>query len=289
VSSSAVARDATEKFFRSRGKSAREPQVIRVSGAGPEVELRIYAPPGEGRKPAIYNIHGGGFVMGSASSIDGLNWQLAEEMGAVVVTVDYRLAPETPFPGSVEDCYVGFRWLLANAVSMDADPDRIVVMGDSAGGGLAAALTLWARDRNDLCPAALMLVYPALDHRTGSGSGPHPTATIGHIGWTADHNRFAWSALRGDYKLDDARVAYFSPALATDLQGLPPLFIAVGALDLFLEEEVDFALRASRAGVPVECHVYPGAIHGFDLIGDTSIGRQFRHDRREALCRWFRH
>lgn len=283
-------RVATDRIFEQIGAPFDPPRVVLVPGAAgsPEVQLRIFASRGLRPKPAIYSIHGGGFVLGSAAAHDGIHWRLAEHIDADVIAVDYRLAPETPFPGPLEDCYAGLRWLFANADSLGVDPKRIVISGSSAGGGLAAALALLAHDRNDVQPAGLMLAYPMLDHRTGTADDPYINPTVGQLGWTAEHNRFGWSAMRGNYQLDDDRRAYFSPMLADGLGVLPPTFIAVGSLDLFLEEDVAFALRVSRAGVPMECHVYPGAVHGFDLLGDTSLGRQFRHDQREALRRWFR-
>jgi acetyl esterase len=282
------ARATTTQYFQHLGLAREAPRLEHTPGSatGPPVPLRIYAPPGPGPKPAIFNLHGGGYVMGSAASIDGLNWRLATENGTVVVTAEYRLAPETPFPGPVEDCYAGLRWVFENAASLDVDPRRIVIMGDSAGGGLAAATTLLARDRKEFLPAGAMLIYPMLDHRSGSDRDLHPNPTTGAFVWTADNNHFGWSAMRGAYAIDDQRAGYFSASLAESLEGFPPLFLAVGALDLFLEEGVDFALRASRAGVPVECHVYPGAVHGFDLMGDTALGRQFQLDQRAALTRW---
>jgi acetyl esterase len=200
--------------------------------------------------------------------------------------VEYRLAPETPFPGPVEDCYAGLRWVFENAASLGIDGQRIAIMGDSAGGGLAAATTLFARDRKEFLPAGVMLIYPMLDHRSGSAQDVQPNPTTGGFVWTAEDNRFGWSAMKGSYSVEDERAGYFSPSLVGSLEGFPPLFLAVGALDLFFEEGVNFSLRASRAGVPVECHVYPGAVHGFDLVGDTALGRQFRFDQRAALSRW---
>jgi acetyl esterase len=281
-------RAMVEQSFGQLGMVGEAPRIVTVAGppGTPPIQLRIYTPPGTGPKPAIYNIHGGGYVLGSAASNDGLNWQLATENASIVVSVDYRLAPETPFPGPVEDCYAGLRWLFDNAATLDLDDLRITIMGDSAGGGLAAATTLLACDRKEFLPSGVMLVYPMLDHRTGSDRDVQPNPTTGGFVWTAEDNRFGWSAMKGTYAADDERAGHFSPSLAERLDGFPPLFLAVGALDLFLEEGVNFALRASRAGVAVECHVYPGAVHGFDLMGETSLGRQFRFDRAAALKRW---
>ncbi|AOF92706.1 alpha/beta hydrolase [Sinorhizobium sp. RAC02] len=284
----ASVRAMVEQSFGQLGMVGEVPRIVVVAGpvGAPPIQLRIYTPSGTGMKPAIYNIHGGGYVVGSAVSNDGLNWQLAMDTASVVVSVDYRLAPETPFPGPVEDCYAGLRWLFENASALGVDERRITIMGDSAGGGLAAAATLLARDRGAFLPSGVMLIYPMLDHRTGSDQEVQPNPTTGGFVWTAEDNRFGWTSMRGAYAVDDERAGYFSPSLAEHLDGFPPLFLAVGGLDLFLEEGVNFSLRASRAGVPVECHVYPGAAHGFDLIGDTALGRQFRFDRHAALSRW---
>lgn len=281
-------RATVEQYFGQKGLVRETPRIVTVAGptGAPPIQLRIYTLPGPKPKPAIYNIHGGGYVLGSAASNDGLNWQLATENASVVVSVEYRLAPETPFPGPVEDCYTGLRWLFDNAAALGVDERRITIMGDSAGGGLAAATTLLARDRREFLPSGVMLAYPMLDHRTGSDRDVQPNSTTGGFIWRAEDNRFGWSAMRGTYAVNDERAGYFSPSLAERLDGFPPLFLAVGALDLFVEEGVKFALRASRAGVAVECHVYPGAVHGFDLMGNTTLGCQFRFDRHTALRRW---
>jgi acetyl esterase len=280
-------RRAVVEAFQRMGGPTRPPRLVRLprpNGVG-DVELRIYAARGEGPTPAVYTIHGGGFVMGSAAMMDAENWQLAEDNAVTVVAVDYRLAPEFSFPGPLEDCYAGLVWLFENASSLTIDRNRIVVMGESAGGGLAAAATLLARDRNEVRPAAQLLVYPMLDHRTRGSLSPDE---CGPMAWVTSLARFGWSAMQGDYALDDDCVSYFSPALATDLSGLPPTFIAVGALDLFADESVDYAMRLLRAGVAVECHVYPGAVHGFDKFRHVSLATQFQYDQKQALTRWFR-
>jgi acetyl esterase len=277
-------RAVVEAFQRMAGP-APAPRIIRLARrAGPgDIELRLFATGGKRPAAAIYTMHGGGFVMGSAAMMDAENWRLAEDNQATVVAVDYRLAPETSFPGPLEDCYAGLVWLFENAASLGVDRNRVVIMGESAGGGLAAATMLMARDRNEVRPAAQLLVYPMLDHRT-AGS-PHASET-GPMGWMVPFVRFGWSAMQGTYAIDDERATYFSPALADDLSDLPPTFIAVGALDLFAEESLEYARRLLRAGVPVECHVYPGAVHGFDKFRGTSIAKQFQYDQQQALTRW---
>jgi acetyl esterase/lipase len=214
--------------------------------------------------PVILYLHGGGFVLGRPEMADNYLAALAEELNTLIVAVDYRLAPEHPFPLPLEDCYTALGWLFSDDHEMAIDTRKVVIMGHSAGGGLAAALGILARDKRQYPIAAQILVYPMLDHRTGTPDSPHQNESTGTFSWLPAPNRFCWDCLRGGYNLDDDRIGLFSPSMQRDLQGLPPTFISVGSLDLFLEEDVEFALRLSRAGVAVELHVYPGAPHMFD-------------------------
>lgn len=262
-----------------------EASEARVEVAPPGVEVRLQIPPGGGAGGAIYHIHGGGFVAGSAASSDGRNWQRAKAFDAVVASVEYRLAPEAAFPGPLEDCYAGLRWLSANASALGVDPSRIIVMGESAGGGLAAALALLARDRGGPKLAGQVLTYPMLDHRTAGPDDPYGNRYVGEHIWTQEANRFGWRCMQGDYDLSEDGLAYFSPARAEDLSDLPPTFIGVGALDLFVDEDLDYAARLGRAGVPVEAHLYPGAFHGFDLAAGSGVAQQFAADITGAVSR----
>lgn len=267
------------------------PQVIRVPGApgDPEVALRVFVPKGKAQaRPAILHIHGGGYILGSAAMGDAQNRATSDAQNAVLVSVDYRLAPETPFPGPLEDCYAGLQWMAAHAQELGIDPDRIVVLGESAGGGLAAALALLARDRGGPRIAGQFLTYPMLDHRTGGDTEVTPNPLTGEFVWTRPHNQFGWQCLRGTQAIHPDRMAHFSPALAQDLSGLPPCFLATGSLDLFLEEDFDYALRLMRAGVPTELHCYEGAIHGFDLVPTAAVSRRFAADLSNALKRRLR-
>ena len=259
---------------------------VPTGGAGPDVRLIVHAPPGAGTKrPAVFYVHGGGMVLGDATMREGLDGTMALRHGAVVVAVDYRLAPETRFPGPIEDCLAGLVWLFANAASLGVDPARIALMGSSAGGGLAASLAQLARDTGGPRACAQFLIYPMLDHRTGGPHDPHPNPVTGEFGWTRALNRYGWEALRGDYAADDARAGHFSASLGRLSSDLPPAFIATGSLDLFFEEILDYSRRLCRAGVPVELHSYPGAPHGFDMVETARVTKRFQRDLDDALSR----
>ena len=226
-------------------------------------------------------------IAGAPDKVDAASVRLAREHGAVVVAVAYRLAPERPFPGPVEDGYTALCWLAAHAGELGVDPLRIAVMGHSAGGGLAAAVALLARDRGGPRLCGQVLVYPMLDPRTGTPDAPLDNPTTGEFLWTRKLNRFGWAALRGHAQIPPERLGHFGPALAKDVTGLPPAFIAVGSLDLFLEEDVAYALRLVRAGVRADMHVYDGGVHGFDAFpGD--VAARFETDLRAAVARSLR-
>jgi acetyl esterase/lipase len=210
---------------------------------------------------------------------------LAKRTGVPVASVDYRLAPEAPFPGPQEDCYAALSWLARNSAELGIDPRRIGVTGESAGGGLAAAVAHMARDRGGPKLAAQILVYPMLDHRVGGESDPWRNRHTGEFVWTRESNQFGWEALRGDYPARDARKAWFSPSLADDLSALPPTWIGVGSLDLFLDEDLDYARRLIDAGVPVELHLYPGAFHGFNMLEDARVTKDFSRDLTKGTLR----
>jgi triacylglycerol lipase len=253
---------------------------------GPDVRLVIMNPPSDKRgRGAVLHIHGGGMVVGTADRAVADKPQLALEHDCVVVSVDYRLAPETPFPGPQEDNYGALLWLVRHAAELGVDPARIVVMGESAGGGLAAGLALMALDRGGPALAGQVLIYPMLDWRTGGPDDPYRNRHTGEFIWTREKNRFGWEALRGTYQPTDERAAWFSPALAHDLAGVAPAYISTGALDLFLDEDLDYARRLIDCGVPTEFHVYPGAIHAFEMVPGTSLAVQAAMDLRRGLGR----
>lgn len=217
--------------------------------------LRLYRPAGsEDVSAALLWIHGGGYVLGTAAEDDDLCRRYVERLGMVVASVDYRLAPEHPYPAAVEDCYQALTWL---ARLPGVDPDRIVIGGLSAGGGLTAALAFLARDRGEVRPMLQLLSYPMLDDRSVDPELDRSGFRI----WNTASNRVGWSAY-----LAGADPAVAVPARRDDLAGLPPAWLGVGTQDLFHDEGVRHAKRLRDAGVPCALHVTPGAFHGFDRI-----------------------
>jgi acetyl esterase/lipase len=268
-----------------------EPAVVErkiegAPGAPPVRILMINAGAAAAGRPAILHIHGGGYVLGLQEIIVPDLQRTALDHGCAVVTVDYRLAPETPFPGALEDNYAALKWLAAQAQALGVDPRRIVVMGESAGGGHAAALALHARDRGEIALAGQVLVYPMLDDRTGSTR--QPPFPEGAIFWTGPSNRFCWSSLLG-VPAGSAQVpAAAVPARTADLSRLPPTFIGVGALDLFVEESIDYGRRLIDAGVATDLLVVPGAFHAFDaIVPQAKVSQRFRAAIDDALATMF--
>lgn len=264
-------------------------ETHRTSGpnSAPEIGLRVYRPATDGPPVGcIYHIHGGGYVIGSVDAQEAQHREMVATLGCVLVTVDYRLAPETPFPGAVEDCYAGLAWTFAHAADLEIDAQRIGVMGESAGGGLAASLALMARDRGTYRLAFQHLIYPMIDDRTCTHPDPHPHA--GEFIWTPHNNRFGWTALLGRAPGGPDVSAYAAAARAKNLSDLPPTHMSTGALDLFVEEDIEYARRLMRAGVPTELHVYPGGFHGFDFDPKAEIAANARRDSLNALSRFLR-
>lgn len=235
--------------------------------------------------PGLLEIHGGGYVVGIPEMSEAQNRHLCGTLGCVVVAVDYRLAPEVPHPGPVEDCYAALKWFHSNAEALGVDTQRIAITGGSAGGGLAAALALLARDRGEVKIAGQVLVMPMLDDRTvvRTEQNPHPYA--GEFLWTHANNRFGWTSLLGQAPGSEGVSPYASPARAEDLAGLPPTFISTGALDLFVEEDMEYARRLILAGVPTDLHVYAGGIHGFAMVAGSKMAMAHARDLEGALRR----
>jgi acetyl esterase/lipase len=264
-----------------------ERKLIAGTGRSPAVAIYVInAKPGEAR-PAILHTHGGGYVLGTAQGAVTDLQDLCAELGCMAISVDYRLAPETTYAGSIEDNYAGLKWLYDNAASIGADPARIAVMGESAGGGHAAILAQVARDRGQVPVAFQCLVYPMLDDRTGS-SVP-ASAQVGRIIWTPEANRFGWRSFLGREPGGPTAPKYAVPARTANLAGLPPAWIGVGGIDLFADEDIAYARRLNAAGVPVELIVVPGAFHGFDGVGamdpSVRVSGWFNTAKKNALRR----
>ena len=259
---------------------------IQGPPGAPDVTVYVInAQPG-GRRPAILHTHGGGYVAGDAREAVPELQKVAAALDCVIVTVDYRLAPETRFKGSIEDNYAGLRWLHANAAELGADPGRIAVMGESAGGGHAALLALATRARGEIPLVLQVLIYPMLDDHTGSTL--HPPSPIGTILWTAPKNRFGWRSFLGQAPGTPQVPANAVPARARTLAGLAPAFIGVGSIDLFVDEDIAYARRLIDAGVPTELVVVPGAYHAFDAVArDTNLAKNFTAAKWDALRRAF--
>jgi acetyl esterase/lipase len=255
------------------------------SGA-PPVRVFVVGNSSGGSKPAVLHMHGGGYVLGSAAGSRRDIQDLAAALDCVAVSVEYRLAPETPFPGSLEDNYAALRWISTNAKELGIDVKRIAIKGESAGGGHAAALAIAARDRGEFPICLQVLIYPMLDDRTGS-SRPMPPF-LGRFIWTAEQNRFGWQSLLGVPPGSPEVPPNSVPARVSNLIGIAPAFIGVGSIDLFAPEDVDYAQRLIAAGVSVELNVVPGGFHGFDgIAAKASLSRQFEHTWQEALRRAF--
>ncbi|MFJ1891851.1 alpha/beta hydrolase [Streptomyces sp. NPDC088170] len=233
--------------------------------------------------PGIYHVHGGGMILGDrmVGITQVLPWIV--EHDAVAVTVEYRLAPEFPDPFPVEDCYAGLVWTARHAAELGIDPERLIIAGASAGGGLAAGTALLARDRNGPRLAGQVLICPMLDDRDESVS---TVQFENAVLWDRTSNRTGWSALLGERCGTDDVSVYAAPARATDLSGLPPTFIDCGSAEVFRDEDVAYAAALWRAGVQAELHVWPGGFHGFDMIAPhTAISQSATAARLAWLAR----
>jgi triacylglycerol lipase len=264
-------------------------QRLAVPGpeGAPEVEVICYRPiAAMGDLPCIFHIHGGGYVGGKAESQAGPHKAYALELNCAIVTVEYRLAPETRFPGAVEDCYAALKWLFANPSVPGVDLTRVGVMGESAGGGLAAALALLVRDRGEIKLAFQQLIYPMIDDRTSMAPDDEIHPYAGEYLWHHHNNRYGWSSLLGHEPGRDGVSPYAAAARAESVENLPPTFISTGSLDLFLEEDVEYARRLWRAGVPTELHVYPGGYHAFDWAPGADVSMRAQRDSKASLKRF---
>jgi acetyl esterase/lipase len=254
--------------------AARQAADVDVLTLTSGVGIRLHRPPGAtGSAPGMLWIHGGGLLIGTAAQDDAICRRFARELGITVAAVDYRLAPEHPYPVPLEDCYAALTWLAGLPA---VDPRSVVIAGASAGGGLTAALALLARDRGEIDVAAQVLVYPMLDDRSSTAEGIDGS---GHRLWTQASNRYGWSSYLGDA---DPNVAV--PSRREDLSGLPPAWLGVGTLDLFHDEDVAYAERLRAAGVPCQLEIVDGAFHGFDGIAPKApVSQAFSNSQIDFL------
>ena len=281
-----VERRAVAKAMAAELPAPEHPDVVKedrtVPGpAGePDIGVRVYRPrDAAGTLPGIYVIHGGGMILGDVEGEDDTAATLCSEIGAVVVSVEYRLAPEHPYPAGPEDCYAGLLWMAGHVDELAYDPERLAVYGGSAGGGLALAVALMARDRQGPAIRFLMPLYPMVDDRNETPSS-HAVTDVGI--WDRDTNIEAWGWYLGGREAD----AYAAPARASDLSGLPPTYIDVGTVDLFLDEDLELAQRLLQAGVPVELHVSPGSYHASEKRApEAALSRRIWGYRLDALRR----
>ena len=247
----------------------------------PDITVRVYRPANAtGTLPGIYYIHGGGMILGNVAGEDGNATMICDLVGAVVVSVEYRLAPENPHPAPAEDCYAGLAWFAANAESLGVDPARLGIYGGSAGGGLTLAVALMARDRGGPALKFMMPIYPMIDDSNTSASS-HEITDIGI--WDRAGNIEAWGWYLGGKPADQ----YAAPARAEDLAGLPPAFIDVGTVDLFRDEDIAFAQRLMAAGVPTELHIHPGSYHAAETFAaGSALSERIWGLRIDALRRF---
>ena len=260
------------------------PLTVRDAAAG-DVPVRVYSPADQdGPLPGLVYMHGGGFVLGSAEMFSGDAERIAAEVGAVVVSVDYRLAPEHPFPAPIEDCYAALTWTAESAAELGIDPARLAIGGESAGGGLAAGTALLARDRGgpELC--FQFLGVPELDDRldTPSMRAYHDTPM-----WHRPAAEFSWDSYLGGTGVrgTEGVSPYAAPARAEDLSGLPPAFVMTCQFDPLRDEGIGYAQRLAQAGVPTELVLYPGTFHGSSLVRDAAVTRRMTEDQIAALRR----
>ncbi len=275
----------TDEELRRGGAFTVSTRHVPGPAGAPDVPLLICRPAGVAAAAGcLYFIHGGGMILGDTRS-GGFPGMLshAEELGLALVSVDYRLAPETPHPGPVEDCYAGLAWTVANAAELGADPARVIVGGVSAGGGLAAAVALLARDRGGPALLGQLLVCPMLDDRNET---PSARQMAGLGVWDRAANEVGWTALLGDARGGPDVSPYAAPARAADLSGLPPAFIDVGSAETFRDEDVAYATRIWQAGGAAELHVWPGGFHGFpNAVPQAALSRAATSAQRAWLRR----
>ena len=261
-----------------------EDKVIPAGPHGPSVRARVFTPYLlEPPLPAVLYIHSGGFVLGSIESEHKFAASAAIQAEAVVVSVEYRLAPENPYPAALDDCFAAFLWMVESSGELGLDPERIAVIGSSAGGGLAAGVALLARDRGGPSPCYQLLNMPVLDDRLET---PSMLAFTDTPVWNRGSALLSWNYYLGEDRRD---VAYYAaPARTPDLSGLPPAYIATAEFDPLRDEGLSYALRLLQAGVSVEVHNFAGAFHSFDVIESAELSQRQTAESHAALRRGLR-
>ena len=262
-----------------------EDRYVPGPEGAPDVLITILRPRGGVRTPAgLYGIHGGGMILGTRAGVVDSLVPYVIEHGCVGVTVEYRLAPEHPHPAPVEDCYAGLRWMAEHADELGIDPDRILVIGASAGGGLSAGTALLARDRGFPTLAGQALICPMIDDRNSTVSSvQHQDVGV----WPGSFNETGWDALVGaDVRGTDRVSPYAAPTRMTDLSGLAPAYVEVGAAEVFRDESVDYALRIWAVGGQAELHVWGGGFHGYTgIVPEAAVSKATQSARRNWIER----
>ena len=259
-----------------------EEVIVPGAPGGPELSVRLYRPATRPAAAMLW-IHGGGFIIGNPLQDELSSAGFAKELGIVVAAVSYRLAPQQPFPAPMDDCYAALKWLHGEATRLEFDPARIIIAGASAGGGLAAGLTLLAHDRGEVKPMFQLLIYPMIDDRTVTRTDVRPDDLRV---WSVGSNEYGWRSYLNAEPGGATASHYAAPARREVLAGLPPTWIGVGTLDLFHDEDLAYAGRLKEAGVQCELTVVPGAFHGFDAVFPKApVSREFRGAQLAALRR----
>jgi acetyl esterase/lipase len=256
--------------------------VPGLNGA-PDVRVRHYRPTDQsGIVPCLYWIHGGGHVLGQIEQDDPMMDHIVETVGSAVVSVDWRRPPDHPFPAPMDDCYAGLSWTYRSAADLGVDPDRIAIGGASSGGGSAAGLALLARDRGEIPVCFQLLVYPMLDDRNVT---PASVALTEPKVWNRQSNLIGWRSYVGDVVGTEGVSPYAAPTRADSLAGLPPAYLPVGDLDLFIDEDIEYAQRLQQADVPTELHVYPGTVGAGQRFTERDRQRLIDRDAGCSRCR----
>ncbi|AWI51161.1 alpha/beta hydrolase [Actinobacillus porcitonsillarum] len=253
----------------------------------PAVNLYVFEPTNKkAQSPVIYFMHGGGYLIGNARQQNASLFELANSTGAVVVSVEYRLATVAPYPADIDDAYHGLTYLFDNAEKLGFDKQNIILMGESAGGGLTARLALKTRDVGKYSPKGQVLIYPMLDYRTGTTQSPYRNAYAGEFMWTAEFNRMGWQMLQGGQHISEKELPYYSASMATQFKDLPHTFMAVGSLDLFVNENLDYANRLIQAGVPTDLQVINGVPHSFfEIVPNSAQTQSYKTALNQAISR----